>query len=66
MADRKNDQAPTELFDDLKWLPPVATTDLLPTEGELREGHLCFVIGEGAIYEWKEGTWVNTQAEKDA
>ncbi len=66
MSDKQGKaNAATEMYDDLRWLPPVQSKDLLPTDSaDVRPGHVCFVIGEGAIFEWREdGQWHN-QADK--
>ncbi len=58
MSGKGKESAPTEMYEDMRWLPPVASVQLLPTEGT-RPGHTCFVIGESAIYEYVDGEWKN-------
>lgn len=50
------DDKATEFFEDMRWLPPVDTVDDLPTD-EAREGHLCFVSSESAVYKFTGGEW---------
>ncbi|MBT3221383.1 MAG: hypothetical protein HN348_20050 [Proteobacteria bacterium] len=50
------DELKTELFMHRRFLKPVETVDELPVGGP-REGFLCFVNSECAIYELVDGKW---------
>lgn len=54
--------AKTERFDDLRWLPPVDTAAQLPKDDDIRPGAACFVTSEAAVYDYFDGRWTK-QAE---
>ena len=47
----------TVRFDEIRWLPPVESVNLLPVEG-VSDGALCYVQGEDAVYTLTNGIWV--------
>jgi hypothetical protein len=46
----------TQPFDEMAWLSPVARVGDLPREG-VREGTMCFVDVENAVYQFRDGVW---------
>ena len=51
-----DDEKATEFFEHMRWLPPVDTLEQL-AEQDAREGHLCFVSAESAVYRYQDGEW---------
>ena len=52
------EDADTVRFDDRRWLPPAPTLDDLPAGDDLRDGDMCLVQDENAVYEFQGGVWV--------
>lgn len=48
----------TVQFEDRRWLEPAASVDQLPAGDDVRDGDMCLVRDEGAVYEFTNGVWV--------
>lgn len=49
----------TVRFEEGQWVPPVETAERLPV-GALRDGTLCYVQDENAVYRLHNGIWLKT------
>jgi len=54
--------AKTQLYSEMKWLPPAHSVADLPTE-EVPEGTFCFVDDEQRVYEFVGGEWITSGGE---
>ncbi len=52
----------TELYEEPTWIDPVQSREDLPPGKYLREGTLCFVESERAVYWYRGGEWQSRSA----
>jgi len=64
MEDEDPSDAKTQLYTEMKWLPPVASVADLPT-ADVTEGTYCFVDAEQRVYEFVGGEWITSGGEGD-
>ena len=52
----------TVQFDDMTWLAPVESVEVLPVVSVV-EGALCYVQTENAVYGFTQGVWVKQSSK---